>query len=163
MGDVPCAARDSIPELASLLALVYHEARNVRYLVKGGYLDRSGCGKLLVLPNKRVEAWKAVQNTRRRALSTNTADQACRVFGHQFGIGLDQLVTLYENPDWKHAKLHGGNAWASITRMVIGLAKAIDQSDQVSVEMHLSDLKKASHNKGTLMTKLMELDRSLEG
>jgi hypothetical protein len=46
--------------LADGLALVYHEGRHVRHLVRAGRVDPGGWEVLLSLPTNRVDAWREV-------------------------------------------------------------------------------------------------------
>src|SRR3989442_15115044 len=56
------AKADLMELLADGLALVYHEARNVRFLIRASVIPATGWEKLVALPTNRVDAWKKIQS-----------------------------------------------------------------------------------------------------
>src|SRR6266536_1194309 len=120
--------KSNIELLADFITLVYHEARNVRHLVKDGSLDLSGLEKLISLPKNRDAAWGELQSFRVQAEKQQTANEACEVFAHRFGKTLGDLKNIYANSNWKHSKKYGGNAWESIAKDALSLAQAIEET-----------------------------------
>ena len=153
---------NEVNELSDYLSLLYHEARNVRHLIKETYLPDSDWQKLVALPSNRSQAWKAIQKIRNQSKSSKTAGEARSVFQTRFDVGLDQLLVMFNNPNWKHAKWYGGNAWANVAKLVIDLAQAIDNGNHTEAENMLDSLCKARHNNGLLIEKLRDLDSSIE-
>jgi len=141
------------------LALVYHEARNVRHLIKAKHLPSTGWEQLRSLPTNRNEAWAHIQSCRRQARQARSASEAAQVFARQFGVGLTGLLDMYENPNWHHAKGYGGNAWAQITRDVIALRKALDGNGSAEFQALVIRLSECRHNNGKLTDKLRALDQ----
>ena len=45
------------------LCLCYHEARNVRHLVKAGYVPPQLFERLRLLPTNKIEAWHALRRS----------------------------------------------------------------------------------------------------
>jgi hypothetical protein len=153
---------NEVSELSDYLSLLYHEARNVRHLIKKAFLPDSDWQKLVTLPKNRSRAWKVIQKPRSQSKNSKTAQEACSVFQTRFDVGLDQLLVMFNNPNWKHARLYGGNAWANVAKHVIDLAQAIDNGNHAEAENILDTLCKARHNNGLLVDKLRDLDSSIE-
>ena len=152
---------DSVKLLADGLALVYHEARHARHLVKAGYLIPTGWENLLSLPTNRVEAWRAVQVVRANAANALTADKAISQFEQRFGKSLASLSDLYANEHWKHASAVGGHAWRSVTAAVGALAVAIEEGNISEIEGAAHSLLIARHNNGAIRDKIAELDTAV--
>jgi hypothetical protein len=98
------------------LTLIYHEARNVRHLIRANHLPSAGWERLRSLPKSRSEAWTYLQSCRHQARQASSASGAAQVFERLLAVGLTGLLEMYENPQWHHTKGYGGNAWAQITR-----------------------------------------------
>lgn len=156
------ADRQAISLLADYLTLVYHEARNVRHLIKKGYLSLDPWANLISLPTNRVEAWRSLQTVRREAASAESATAACAVFAARFNVTLEQLVELYMNPAWKNAAAYGGSAWHKPTRLVIAAAEAIDFGDESRALELLRAISASAHNTGLLSSKLQDLDGQVD-
>ncbi len=86
-------------------ALAYHEARNVRHLKKDGHIGPGKYERLIDLPKNREHAWRALQDSRGAAKEARSARAAEAVFEKRFGVGLEDLEVLFEDPNWKHSKL----------------------------------------------------------
>lgn len=151
----------ALPALADYTALVYHEARNVRHLIKAGCVFGAPWSPLTNLSTNRDMAWQQIQPTRKQARSLAKPSAVLDAFQARFGASLEELLVMYQNANWKHAKAYGGNAWAAITQHVISLADAISRSDHVAIESLLSKLAAASHNTGARADKLRNLDGAL--
>ncbi len=143
------------------LSLLYHEGRHVRFLIKGGYLPPTGWEKLVSLPRNRVDAWKELQSVRQAARSRSSAREAVEIFQKRFGRSVEDLDTLYGNPNWKDAKAVGGHAWRCVTAVVCNLRAAIEHSDQREIRRGSASLLAARHNTGPLQCKIVELDQAV--
>jgi hypothetical protein len=128
------------------LALIYHEARRVRFLIKAGHLETAGWEKLVSLPKNRVPAWRELQSVRQRARTKVTAHEVARVFEQRFGRSIEDLEKLYAHPHWKHAAAVGGYAWRGVTAVVLALGHAIDAGDSAAAAAQRTALLQAHHN-----------------
>lgn len=152
---------DPLRLFADGLTLVYHEARNVRHLVRDGHLPPTGWEKIRGLSANPVEAWKQLQPLRERARSRPGARHAASEFEKQFHRGLEDLQQLYDNPNWKHARAYGGHAWKGVTAVVFNLGRAIDGWDNHSKDEACNQLLDAQHNNGPLRRKILRLDQAI--
>lgn len=149
----------AIISLGDYLALVYHEARNVRHLIRARAIEPERWKFLVALPVKRHDAWQALQGVRSAARQVDGAAEALQVFERRFRVSLAQLVTLYGNPGWRNAP-YGGNAWEEITRLVETLATCLEAGRVSEADRSLQALHLARHNTGLVVDKLVELDRA---
>ncbi len=99
------------------VCLCYHEARNVRHLIKDGYLDAEPFEALRALPTNPWKAWAAMEPLRVQARKAAFPSSAVGVFVERFSLSLRELVQLYENPHWRSGG-YGGNPWAGVTAAV---------------------------------------------
>lgn len=152
-------SRESQRLLADGLALVYHEARHVRHLVRGGHLSPAGWERLLSLPTNRVEAWREIQTTRQAAAGSVDVAQAISGFEDQFRKSLADLAELYANVNWRHATAVGGHAWRAVTDTVIMLRDAVGQGGNIAVAADA--LVRSRHNNGVVREKIVGLDSAL--
>jgi ribosomal protein S14 len=144
------------------LALVYHEARNVRHLVKEGHLPEPPYRALINLPVNRFAAWRELQPLRIEARDTRSGPGPDAVFRRRFGLSLVDLREMYGNPGWKDSKCKlGGNAWAAITEHVIGLRDALAAGDMCRAFAVAIEGRSMDHNTGPVQSKLRQLDESL--
>ena len=153
-------------QYVSYLCLVYHEARNVRHLVKAGHVDSEPYRQLWeTLPTNRYKAWAALQPLCRDAIQ-RLGLSAHLLFELRFRLSLGQLVELFDNPGWKHSPL-GGNQWRDTTRAVAELRDALGHAaigfdDPEHAARLLRDLPEMRHNTGSVRDKLRDLDAGLE-
>jgi|TARA_B100001971_G_C17896781_1_gene385900 hypothetical protein len=114
------------------------------------------------LDKDRFDAWEQLQDIRLEAKKAETARDSLLPFERCFKVTIEQLIVLYDNPNWRHSVAYGGNAWKEITKQVLCLVDAMekDQSDEVS-EL-LEKLSEAEHNNGSVKDKLNDLDNSLK-
>jgi hypothetical protein len=152
---------DAVKLLADGLALVYHEARHARHLVKAGYLSTAGWERLLSLPTNRVQAWSVIQTVREAAAEARTASEAAVRFERRFAKSLADLQDLYTNDHWKHAKVVGGHAWYGVTAAVIALWDAIELGVASEVEAAAQSVLTARHNNGLIADKITGLDAAI--
>jgi hypothetical protein len=144
----------AITSFATYVALAFHEARNVRHLVKAGHLDRARYQLLITgMPTNRAEAWKALDPLRRQAANASSAQEAENVFRRKFGLSLEDLAALSENPHWSGSQ-RGGSRWVLIDRALIELRRAIDEKDEKRTSELLEQLPVMPHNTGFLADKL---------
>ena len=147
--------------LPDYVSLLYHEARNVRHLIRAGHISAEGWEKIVSLPNNRDEAWKVIQPFRNSAKEMESASECLRVFEQRFEANLSALQEMFEDPNWRHAKMYGGNAWAQIAATVSKLVQAIQSGQSSDQDAALDALRYAEHNTGTVEAKLQKLDASL--
>jgi hypothetical protein len=152
------SASTQLKLLADGLALVYHEARHARHLVKAGYISPAGWEHILGLPANRVEAWRTVQAVRQAAGEAENASNAAGCFEQRFKKSVDDLEELYTNPHWRHASAVGGHAWRGVAAAVSGLRDAIERAETSDVEIAAESLVAARHNNGPIRQKVKELD-----
>jgi hypothetical protein len=144
------------------LALVYHEARNVRHLIKKGYLEPDGWEEIIKLPGNRREAWKQLQTLRGIGKESSLASQASARFAAKFGRSVDELITLYQNPNWRHAAGYGGHKWIDVTEIVRDLGSALEEGRANDASVFCNDLIASSHNNGLVRDKIRRMDESIE-
>lgn len=150
-----------IESFADFVTLAYHEARNVRHLVKEGRLDKAPYRLLIdILPKDKTEAWKKMQPLRHQAFAAASAHEAEEVFRKAFGLSLEDLILLSESSHWSGTR-RGGNKWAEIDRAVVKLRDAIDHRDGKRTTELLCQLPTMSHNTGLLGEKLRKLDEGV--
>lgn len=147
--------------LSDGLALVYHEARHVRFLIRARHRPGAGWEQLVSLPRNRVEAWRAIWPVRESAARRPHAGDAARLFEERFGRSLEDLQVLYADPHWKHATAVGGHAWRDVASSVIALRDAIDQAPPGVVDPACARLLGARHNNGLVRDKIVELDHAV--
>jgi hypothetical protein len=152
---------DYLSAFVDYVTLTYHEARNVRHLIKDGHIDPRSYERLANLPRNREDAWRALQAFRSAARKASSARSAEAVFEERLGVGLEDLKVLFENQNWKHSKT-GGNRWACITRGVINLRDAMDRQDMKAVPELVGTIRCMRHNTDGIDSKLCELDRCLD-
>ena len=149
---------DRIELFANNLALAYHEARNVRHLVRAGHLDSRPYQMLIDgMSKNRDEAWEQLQPLRCDATRARSAQHVEAIFSHKFGLSLEDLVALSDNPNWKGTPF-GGNRWADIDRALVELMSAIDGNDEELVDKLFQELPIMCHNRGRLGEKLKSLE-----
>ena len=146
---------------ADLSMLLYHEARNVRHLVREGYASAETYQGLLKISGKKYVAWQEVQPIRQRARRAETAARVRQVFEPQFALGLPDLVVLFQNPGWHSASSRGGNPWENIARAVDDLSAKLDKGDWDNARNLILLLVRMRHNIGVVGDKLQDLDQNL--
>lgn len=155
------SSTDAVKLLADGLALVYHEARHARHLVRAGHLAAIGWERLLNLPTNRIDAWRAVQDVRKDAATAKTARDAVGRFERRFGKNLVDLQDLYANDHWKHAATVGGHAWRRVTAAVTSLSDAIELRHVEEIERAAQSLRTSRHNNGAVREKIGGLDTAI--
>jgi hypothetical protein len=153
--------QDAMVLFADGLALVYHEARHVRHLIRAGFIADDSWSAFTMLAANRVVAWQQLQAQRMVASIETTAALATAVFEARFDKDLAQLHELYSNPNWKHAKQVCGHAWLGITEAVSGLGSAVNSGVAHDIDLRSEDLLVARHNNGRIADKIVNLDRQI--
>lgn len=157
MGDII----QHLPRLADYVALVYHEARNVRHPIRDRAIEPDPWKYVVALPTNRDAAWEALQRTRAEARNAKTARGVLLVFERRFRVSLVELAALYANQAWRN-KAYGGNAWNGITELVRELADSLGTGRLSDAGRVLDTLGRARHNTGDVASKLQRLDRTLQ-
>jgi hypothetical protein len=153
-------ARDStLEEIVDLLCLVYHEARNVRHVIKKGLVGGEPYKALVNLPTNREEAWAAIEQVRREAVKAGSAGSAAAVFQRRFGRSLGDLEQLYRAPFWKNSA-YGGNKWVPICSKVRELVEALDSGQTAQAGELRRSIPTMEHNTGLVREKLCRLKGS---
>ncbi|MBI3974910.1 MAG: hypothetical protein HY334_00790 [Armatimonadetes bacterium] len=156
---VPQSA-DRLARLADYVTLVYHEARNVRHLIRARAVEPEQWKYLVALPVNRHEAWQALQEVRVQARRVKSTAALLRVFERRFRVSLAQLVALYGQEAWRDAP-YGGNAWETVAGLVGQLASCLEAGRLSAADGLLEALSIARHNTGAVRDKLSQLDRGL--
>ena len=151
----------SYNKLCDVVALCYHEARNVRHLLRENLLDQEEWKFVVSLPNNRDVAWREIAPLRDRAYQTSEVDSALEVFESHFHVSLNQLRPMFANENWKHAKSYGGNAWAKVVELAMELAEALRADDTSATQTIESQIISSRHNNGLVLDKLAQLEKTL--
>jgi hypothetical protein len=146
--------------LTDFYTLCYHEARNVRFLVRDGYANAENYVTLQGLPANRNDAWSILQPVRQKATRALMAIEVREVFEQRFKLGLRDLVILFRNQGWYHSS-RGGNKWAEIASTVNLLGVALENGDIDNARSISLQLMKMQHNNGNVIAKLHQLDQTL--
>ena len=151
-----------VAEYVSYVCLVYHEARNIRHLVKQRYLEREPYRRLCdSLATNRYVAWSQLQPVRAEATEKGWT-MAHLIFRIRFnGLSLWDLEALFADPHWKHSPV-GGNRWRDVTRAVIDVLEAFAAPSADSYESLLREIPLMRHNSGLVGGKLADLDAHLD-
>lgn len=143
-----------------VLSLAYHEARNVRHLIKAGHLSAEGFEQLRSLATNRVVAWKQIQSVRHEAMDCESIDGVVALFEDEFELTIVGLVELYRDPNWKGAA-YGGNRWAEITSTIDEVSRLFHAGDSDAATELLRRIPSMEHNTGRVGEKLQRLDAEL--
>lgn len=149
-----------LARLADYVSLAYHEARNVRHLIRAGAVDGEPWKYLVALPTNRQAAWKAFHGIRELARRADDVASMLQPFERRFHISLADLVTVYANEAWRNSP-YGGNAWAAIASRVLDAVTALQAGRIEEADGHLAALLAARHNTGRVVDKLQRLDHEL--
>ena len=151
--------QELISSFSDILSLLYHEGRNVRHLSRIAFanVDLRFMSLRDGFATNRYEAWAQIQPLRREAAEKFSARLAERVFERQFGLTLDDLVSLYADASWRGTG-SGGNAWLPIAKMATQLGALIDEQKQEQAAMLVESIFLTFHNTGRVGEKLGELD-----
>jgi hypothetical protein len=149
--------KETLPTYVEMVALVYHEARNVRQLLRRGGVSKAKFGALADhLPPDPQPAWERLIPLQTRAAETESAAAAANVFTEHFGCSVDDLATLFENSGWRHVPGCGGARWAAIATSVAGVGRLIDAADDSAAD-RVGEIESMRHNSGSVREKLARL------
>ena len=143
-----------------VLSLAYHEARNVRHLIKAGHISAEGFERLRSLATNRVAAWKQIQSVRQAAMDCESIDGVVALFEGEFQLTIVGLVEIYRNPNWKGAA-YGGNRWAEITSAIDLASRLFQAGESGATGELLGRIPLMEHNTGRVGEKLERLDAEL--
>ena len=154
--------QEVISSFADILALLYHEGRNVRHLSRNEKMNvdprflslRDG------LATNRYQAWEQIQPLRGKAVLSPSARLAERVFEQKFHLTAEDLGVLFGHSGWK-GTYYGGNAWQPIARMAIQLSHLIDDKQELEAASLVESILQSCHNTGIVRDKLRNLDACL--
>lgn len=145
--------------LCNIVALIYHESRNVRHLVNQNLLVREPWRYVISLPTNPDDAWREIARLRDKALKATSVDSALLVFESRFHVSLSDLKDMFANENWRHAKLYGGNAWESIVNLAVQLVDLLRSNNVVLAQKIETQLKNARHNTGLVYEKIVRLEK----
>lgn len=150
-------SKDALPSYIELLALTYHEARNVTQLFRHNAASKHKFGPLADhLGPDANEAWKRLIPAQQRAAETESAKDAAAVFTESFGCAPDDVAAMFESPAWKRIPMYGGPRWAAIARAVIELGSSVDAGGDSAAEQ-IDAIMTMRHNTGLVRDKLARL------
>lgn len=146
-------------KFVNLVALLYHEGRNVRHLTEGGklYDDTRFLPLIHGLARNRDHAWKQIRPLRLKARKAGSGREAERLFEQRFKLTLDDLIVLYAYPGWKGTP-YGGNAWLPIAQKVKEVSDLLDAGKEDEANFDISQILEMSHNTGKVREKLEKLN-----
>jgi len=87
--------QECLAEVTDFVALLYHEARNVRHLIKKGFLDEEPWRWVVSLPVSRDEAWREMSSLRTNARQATSVDEVTSVFEQRFHVTLKELIEMF--------------------------------------------------------------------
>jgi hypothetical protein len=148
------ATSTSLPQFVELMALVYHEGRNVGRIFHLHAASTKTFGKLAELPPDDSKAWEMLIPSQQRAAEAPSAKDAEAIFRDDFGCSLFDIGKMFEHTAWKRFPQYGGAKWAAIANAVIELRDAIDAKNDASATKLLADIPAMRHNIGTVEHKL---------
>jgi hypothetical protein len=147
----------SLPQFVELMALVYHEGRNVSRIFHLNAASTKTFGKLAELPPDDSKAWQMLIPAQQRASETASAKDAEALFREDFGCSLVDIGKMFEHTAWRRFPQYGGARWAAIAKAVIDLRDAVDNKDDAAAAKLLAEIVAMRHNAGSIEHKLSRL------
>jgi hypothetical protein len=144
----------ALPQFVELMALVYHEGRNVGRIFHLHAASTKTFGKLAELPPDDAKAWEMLIPSQQRAADAASAKDAEAIFRDDFECSLLDIAKMFEHTAWKRFPQYGGARWAAVANAVIELRDAIDAKDDAAVTRLHADLPAMRHNTGSVEHKL---------
>src|SRR5271167_2795775 len=111
----------ALPQFVEMMALVYHEGRNVSRIFHLNAASTRTFGKLAELAPDDGKAWQTLIPSQQRATETASAKDAEALFREDFGCSLLDIGKMFEHTAWKRFPQYGGARWAAIANAVIEL------------------------------------------
>lgn len=155
--DSSTATSTALPQFVELMALAYHEGRNVGRIFHLNAASTRTFGKLAELPPDDAKAWQMLIPSQQRAGAAASAKDAEALFREDFGCSLMDIGKMFEHTAWKRFPQYGGARWASIAKSVTDLRDAIDANDDTAATKLLAEIPGMRHNTGTVEHKLSRL------
>jgi len=147
----------ALPQFVEMMALVYHEGRNVSRIFHLNAASTKTFGKLADLPPDDGRAWQMLIPSQQRATETASAKDAEALFREDFGCSLVDIGKMFEHTAWKRFPQYGGARWAAIAKAVIDLRDAIDAKKDDAAAKLLAEIPAMRHNAGAVEHKLSRL------
>ena len=143
-------------QLAELVCLVYHEARNIRIPIRRGKVpDSLRYSALMVLSAHSNLAWRELSTLRNAAGKAQNATLAASIFGNRFHLSLIELAHLFQGSFWD--ALSGGPMWANVTIKVWELIGTKDLADESGSRDLYRDLLQMPVQSGRVVDRLRSL------
>jgi hypothetical protein len=155
--DSSTEASTSLPQFVELMALVYHEGRNVSRIFHLNAASTRTFGKLAELPPDDHKAWELLIPSQQRAAEATSAKEGEAVFRDDFGCSLLDIGKMFEHSAWRRFPQYGGARWAAIAKAVSDLRDAVDAKDEGAVTRLLAEIPSMRHNTGNVEHKLSRL------
>src|SRR5271154_2801725 len=150
-------ASTALPQFVELMALVYHEGRNVSRIFHLNAASTRTFGKLADLPPDDHKTWELLIPSQQRAAEGGSAKDAEAVFRDDFGCSLLDIGKMFEHSAWRRFPQYGGARWAAIAKSVGDLRDAIDAKDDAAIAKLLGEIPAMRHNTGSVEHKLSRL------
>jgi hypothetical protein len=150
-------ASTSLPQFVELMALVYHEGRNVSRIFHLNAASTRTFGKLAELPPDDHKAWELLIPTQQRAIEKTSAKDAETLFREDFGCSLLDIGKMFEHSSWRRFPQYGGARWAAVAKAVQDLRDAIDGKDDAAAAKLIAEIPTMRHNTGNVEHKLSRL------
>ena len=150
-------ASTTLPQFVELMALVYHEGRNVSRIFHLNAASTRTFGKLAELPPEDSKAWEMLIPSQQRATEKTSAKDAEAQFREDFGCSLLDIGKMFEHSAWKRFPQYGGARWGAIAKSVCDLRDAIDSKDDAATSKLLAEIPSMRHNTGSVEHKLSRL------
>ncbi|HVN28331.1 MAG TPA: hypothetical protein VMT64_07585 [Candidatus Binataceae bacterium] len=147
----------ALPQFVELMALVYHEGRNVSRIFHLNAASTRTFGKLAELPPDDAKAWELLIPAQQRAAGAASAKDAEAVLRDDFGCSLDEIGKMFEHQAWRRFPQYGGPRWAAIAKAVGALRDAIDAKDGAATARLIGEITALRHNTGSIEHKLSRL------
>src|ERR1700730_1157310 len=130
----------ALPQLVELMALVYHEGRNVSRIFHLNAASTRTFGKLAELSPDDSKAWEMLIPSQQRASEKASAKDAEALFREDFGCSLVDISKMFEHTAWRRFPQYGGARWAAIAKAVGDLREAIDAKNDGAVSKLLEEI-----------------------
>jgi hypothetical protein len=147
----------ALAQCVELMALVYHEGRNVSRIFHLNAASTRTFGKLADLSPEDGKAWEMLIPSQQRASEKTSAKEAEAQFRDDFGCSLLDIGKMFEHSAWRRFPQYGGARWAAIAKSVQDLRDAIDANDDAATSKLLGEIPAMRHNTGTVEHKLSRL------
>jgi hypothetical protein len=155
--DSPIATSSSLPQFVEMMALIYHEGRNVSRIFHLNAASTKTFGKLAELGPDDGKAWEMLIPAQQRATETASAKDAEALFREDFGCSLLDIGKMFEHTAWRRFPQYGGARWAAIAKAVIDLRDALDKKEDARTAKLLAEIPALRHTTGTVEHKLSRL------